>query len=266
MADREPAGAGATDRVRVRRPWAPVDPDNGMTGVLVRLSLSYDVAEPKAPATLVAKFSQPDPEFRAMVHSMGFFEREVRFYSEFAADTPVAVPRCYFAGIDQRRGLVTPAPRRPRTGPSRRGATRILTRGPAGGRLRNRGGARPWWQSHRLTTADWLTMTGFLASAADAAGRRTAVGSRSCRGCRFRSRQPSLRPENSQHNTCREVCAHLSFEAPPRTLIHHDFDGENLFFSTVDEKPSVIVVDWQLHHSRARRYRCRVLDRWPVRP
>ena len=39
-----------------------------------------------------------------MVHSMGFFEREVQFYSEFAADIPVAVPRCYFAGIDRDEG------------------------------------------------------------------------------------------------------------------------------------------------------------------
>jgi hypothetical protein len=88
MADREPAG------LRRHRPvlgWAPVDPHDGVTGVLVRLDLCYDIAEPTAPTTLVAKFSRPEPEFRAMVHSMGFFERELALYTEFAADVPVAV-------------------------------------------------------------------------------------------------------------------------------------------------------------------------------
>jgi len=56
-------------------------------------------AAPRQPSTL-----QSEPEFRAMVHSMGFFEREVMFYSEFAADVPVAIPRCHFACIDRKDG------------------------------------------------------------------------------------------------------------------------------------------------------------------
>lgn len=40
------------------------------------------------------------------------------------------------------------------------------------------------------------------------------------------------------------MCTHL-FETPPFTLVHHDFDGENLFFS-VDGQLSVAVIDWQV--------------------
>jgi hypothetical protein len=43
----------------------------------------------------------------------------------------------------------------------------------------------------------------------------------------------------------RQVCTHL-FETPPFTLVHHDFDGENLFFSVIDGQPSIAIIDWQL--------------------
>ena len=53
--------SGAIDKAAVQSfRCAPVDPHNGMTGVLMRLRLSYDFAEPAAPATLVAKFSLPE--------------------------------------------------------------------------------------------------------------------------------------------------------------------------------------------------------------
>ncbi|HEY6664660.1 MAG TPA: hypothetical protein VI036_05975, partial [Propionibacteriaceae bacterium] len=52
----------------------------GMTGQLYRLQISYDRAEPSAPRSLLAKFSALDPEVRATVHSIGFYEREIGFY------------------------------------------------------------------------------------------------------------------------------------------------------------------------------------------
>jgi hypothetical protein len=54
-----------------------------------RLELSYDVDEPGLPRTLIAKFSTPDPEMRAAIHSMGFYGREAAFYRELGATTPV---------------------------------------------------------------------------------------------------------------------------------------------------------------------------------
>ena len=43
----------------------------------------------------------------------------------------------------------------------------------------------------------------------------------------------------------REVLQYL-FETPPLTLVHHDFDGDNLFFPVLDSHPPVVVLDWQL--------------------
>jgi Ecdysteroid kinase-like family len=75
-----------------------------MTGRLYRLRISYDKAEPGAPRSLLAKFSALHPEVRATVHSMGFYEREIGFYCEFAADCPVRTPRCYFGEVQMDSG------------------------------------------------------------------------------------------------------------------------------------------------------------------
>ena len=74
------------------------------TGVFRRLELSYDIDEPGLPRTLIAKFSTPDLGIRAVVHSMGFYGREVAFYRELAATTPVPVPVCYHAAVDENDG------------------------------------------------------------------------------------------------------------------------------------------------------------------
>jgi hypothetical protein len=69
-----------------------------------RLQISYDKPEPGAPRSLVAKFSATHPEARAAVHSMGFYEREIGFYRELAADCPVRTPRCYFGEVEMDSG------------------------------------------------------------------------------------------------------------------------------------------------------------------
>ena len=236
---------GAIDKAGVQSfRCVPVDPHNGMTGVLVRLSLTYDVAEPEAPATLVAKFSLPEPEIRAMVHSMGFFEREARFYSEFAADVPVAVPRCYFAGVDQEEGwslllLEDLAPAR--NGSWVRGSSleelRVAVTAIAAMHA-------AWWQSPRLDTESWLTMTSLLA-----VGEMPEVAARCWEPFLARLSVPvtpaiTEAGELVSHHL-QQVVAYL-LETPPLTLIHYDFHGDNLFFPVVGDQLSVVVCDWQI--------------------
>ena len=36
---------------------------------------------------------------------MGFYEREIGFYREFAADCPVRTPRCYFGEVEMDSGV-----------------------------------------------------------------------------------------------------------------------------------------------------------------
>jgi hypothetical protein len=52
----------------------------GMAGQIRRLRISYDKAESGAPRLLVAKFSAPNPEAQAIIHSIWFYAREIGFY------------------------------------------------------------------------------------------------------------------------------------------------------------------------------------------
>src|SRR5687767_10081213 len=61
-----------------------VGTEKGITGHLARVRLDYDVAEVDAPPTLIAKCSAADPQARAIIHSLGIYEREVRFYDQLA--------------------------------------------------------------------------------------------------------------------------------------------------------------------------------------
>jgi hypothetical protein len=65
-------GAGDVDPVRAHWPA-------GFFGQIPQLRVSYDKLEPGAPESLAAKFSAPNPQARAMAHSMGFYQREVGF-------------------------------------------------------------------------------------------------------------------------------------------------------------------------------------------
>jgi hypothetical protein len=179
-----------------------------------------------------------------MVHSMGFFEREVLFYSEFAADVPVAVPRCYFAGIDHDEGwslllLEDLAPAR--------NGSRVL--GSSLEELRVAVAAiaamhAAWWQSPRLNTASRLTMTSLLA-----VGEMQEVVARCWEPFLARLSVP-VTPAITEagklvsHHLHRVVTYLL--ETPPLTLIHYDFQGDNLFFPVVNDQLAVVVCDWQL--------------------
>jgi hypothetical protein len=97
-------GAGAQDQARVTSIQSAPIGQFGFTGQIRRLHISYDKPEPGAPRSLVAKFSATQPEARAAVHSMGFYEREIGFYRELAADCPVRTPRCYFGEVEMGSG------------------------------------------------------------------------------------------------------------------------------------------------------------------
>jgi hypothetical protein len=79
--------AGALDQARVTSIQSAPIGRLGFFGQIPRLRISYDKLEPGAPRSLVAKFSAPNPEARAMAHSMGFYEREIGF---IASSPPTA--------------------------------------------------------------------------------------------------------------------------------------------------------------------------------
>jgi Ecdysteroid kinase-like family len=72
----------------------------GMASILWRFALTYE--QPTgAPTSVIVKLATDDPHRLFIMQSAKFYAREVRFYAELAADSPVRVPRCLHAAIDE---------------------------------------------------------------------------------------------------------------------------------------------------------------------
>jgi thiamine kinase-like enzyme len=69
----------------------------GLLGEVARLHLTYAGGAGEGPATLIAKCQSPAIENRVVAQLMGFYTREVNFYSQLATSVPVRVPRCLHA-------------------------------------------------------------------------------------------------------------------------------------------------------------------------
>jgi Phosphotransferase enzyme family len=72
----------------------------GMASLLWRVALTYDQLVERAPTSVIVKMATDDPHRLFIMQSAKFYAREVRFYDELAADSPVRVPRCLHASID----------------------------------------------------------------------------------------------------------------------------------------------------------------------
>ena len=68
-------------------------------GANVRYALSYDRAGPKAPATVVCKFSSRDEASAAAGVAALTYETEVAFYRDLAHTVDISRPHCHFAEV-----------------------------------------------------------------------------------------------------------------------------------------------------------------------
>lgn len=75
----------------------PLGAGGGLIGVVARAQLTFTGNPGDAPRTLIAKFPSPIAANRAVADTYDMYGREVRFYRELAATTPLPHPRCYFA-------------------------------------------------------------------------------------------------------------------------------------------------------------------------
>lgn len=222
----------------------PMSAEKGITGNLVRLHPTYDLPETEAPASLVAKFSGLDAQLREVIHSMGFYEREVRFYRELAAGTPIGTPTCYFADIDMTEGrsLILLEDLAPGRNGSWVAGSSIQELQLAVTEIAKVHAA--WWRSPILNEKTWLRMTGMMSAA-----QVQPI---------FDQTWPSfleklfVPPSRQVHQVGELLHRHLEavnaqlLETPPRTLIHHDFDADNLFFIDAADALGLSVIDWQM--------------------
>ncbi len=69
----------------------------GLLSELYRTTITYDGPADGAPASAITKFAIADPAQRGMAEALGFYARELHFYTHLASDMPIRSPRAYAA-------------------------------------------------------------------------------------------------------------------------------------------------------------------------
>lgn len=215
--------------------------DKGFFGQLVRVHLSYNLAEANAPQTLFAKFSSATPEMRQRPETKAAYAREVNFYQQLAAQTSLPTPACYYGAVDMISGDhillledLAPAENGSRVpGCSAEQATEAVHQ-IAHFHAR-------WWESEGLANLAWLPERHFETAALAEAHARWWPS--------FYEQTQHILPEAIQEigqglaQTRADIMNHL-FNTAPRTLVHKDYHLDNIFFAS-PAGGHFAVVDWQ---------------------
>jgi aminoglycoside/choline kinase family phosphotransferase len=233
---------GAIDKAAVAAFKAePLAEDKGFYGQISRLSLEYDLAEADAPRSLIAKFASATPEMRQ--RSIPSYEREVRFYQQLARQTTLPTPTCYYGDIDTETGFhilllqdLAPA----------RSGSRVEGASPDQAELAIRHIARfhaTWWESPQLEEISWLLATTTKFDYDGLEARHNQWWPEFYRQAKHRL-PDSIKEIGARLGRRRaDIIRHLA--SPPQTLIHSDYQLDNLIFGTSKGDIPFAVVDWQ---------------------
>lgn len=215
----------------------------GFLGQLARLSLTYDRDEPGAPRSVIAKLPALDPGGRGVANAFHFYEREIRFYEDIAADVNMSVPKRYYSAMDiegdeyllliEDMAPAVVGDEAPGCSAERAElAITNLARFQA-----------DWWDSPKLDALDWMP-------AVNGPVQQVAVGAYQqawapfCQFAGDRLSPAVMRlGEQLQHHVL-DVLDVL--EPAPRTIIHGDFRGDNVFYGDGITAPAFSAVDWQI--------------------
>jgi len=219
-----------------------VDVGKGFYGQLARVALQYDPPETRGPQSLIAKFSSGDPEMRERPNTRESYQREVHFYREMAAESPLAIPACYYGCVDVELGwhvllLEDLAPARSGSRLDGCSPTEAATAIASIARFH-----AYWWETPRLDSLDWLSDAVGAPSDAQLAERHAEWWP-----AFLREVQPGLPDAVMEIGRLLggprgRIARHL-FAGRPRTLIHSDYHLDNLLFGA--DPASLFVVDWQ---------------------
>lgn len=220
----------------------PLAEGGGHYGQLARLRLEYDLDEPGAPQSLVAKFSSAARKMRERPNSIAAYEREVRFYQRLAHRTSLPTPVCHYSDIDTGTGMHVLLL-------EDLGSTSVGSRvagcSPEQAELAIHQVAcfhADWWENLLLDELTWL-----------AGVPRDPVGMRDAHD---RWWPDFLRQtEDRLPDRIKEIGERLGHHraemirrprgTAPRTLRHGDYSLDNLVFGAPGGVPSITVIDWQ---------------------
>lgn len=223
----------ADSRVTALR-TTPVGERGGVNGDAFRLAVAYE-GRP-GPIGLIAKFGTPG--VRGVAVFQGWYEREVRFYEQFAAQTPLRTPRAHAVALGGPGECVLLledlAPRVQGDQEASCSAEQALAAARALGAMHAR-----WWDAPLVEAAEWLpdTTVGLTR-----AGR---VAGAFARGLEISEAHLALEVGAARKTLAAAYVPLLEAIArPPRTLTHGDFRLDNLFFGDGDPI-EVAAIDWQ---------------------
>lgn len=221
----------------------------GFYGQLVRLTLQYGADEGKdqssAPRSLIAKFSSATPEMRR--RSVDSYAREVGFYKHLAPQTEVPTALCYYGYIDMETGLHV---------------LLLQDLAPAAGGSRIRG-ATPeqanvaideiatlhttWWERTEKGELGWLN-DGDVNPDAQALSRQYEQWWPLFYQQAKERLPASVKQMGERMGEKRAMIRRHVFGSAPRTLIHRDYQLDNLIFATSPGPAGGVpfaIVDWQ---------------------
>jgi aminoglycoside phosphotransferase (APT) family kinase protein len=201
-----------------------------------RLRLTYDHPV-NLPGTLVAKVPAADPASRNAAKVFRTYEIEASFYGQLAADLPVALATCYYAGYDAEpdeyvvllEDLAPACPGDQLSGITPDQAASAIDELAA---LHGAG-----WDSTALAELPWLNR-----SSPEGTQLMTAAVTGMYPG--FRDRYAArLEPETLPliEDFLPRTAGYLASRDGPRTIVHGDFRADNLLFGPA--RP--VVLDWQ---------------------
>lgn len=213
--------------------------DQGMTGQVVRLKLTYTRTDLSAPDTMIAKLPAIGGPTRAVADRLRLCERELGFYREVADRVPLRTPALYAGQVDEAGNsvLLLEDVRDARTGDLLRGAT-LKQVGPIVEELA-RLHAR-WWDDPDLERLSWLPAP----DDERVVGLHEAHALESWRSFSRKFGQfmpPNVLELGRRVAHDRSVMDRLA--AAPRTFVHGDMRINNVLFAGTGSQDTVI--DWQ---------------------
>ncbi len=225
--------------------WEQIAVGEGFAGQLARIEISYEGGSgtpDDAPSSLIGKFASEHAETRELLAMAGGYEREVRFYSELAADSGLPTPRCYHAAYDAEAGTcvilledLSPA----ETGDQILGATIEEARFVVAELARFHA---HWWNDESLPSFDWMRPPPDLGAQIITLFETGVPG--------FEERAADYPRMGVLVRRAGKVLPMMvgelmgRFGRPPYTLVHGDMRLDNLFLPVADGD-RFTVIDWQ---------------------
>lgn len=215
----------------------------GQTAACERLSLRYAEGSAIGPASLVAKFPSQDELSRSSAVAMGIYRREVEFYRDVAPRLWIALPRVFYAAVDDEgaRFLILMEDLAPaHQGDQIAGCSSEVVRAAV---LELVGLQAPTWCDQALGQrfaepedgffSDFITLYGqMLGPFLDRYGEHLAGDEREIIAALGRARHaPPFRP--------------LDASREPFCLEHRDYRPDNFLIDERATPPRVVIVDWQ---------------------